>query len=468
MMPTLMRCQYCGLLQDEPAGVKECARCGGELAFESSLRQKGTAAYIQAQMELDQVSAPSGRNCDRYLLITLRTPREVPKEHAATAHGQRPALNFSTILDVSGSMQGEKIAKAREAARQALQHLRDGDLFSLVTFSDQVRCLFEPAALNTANRRVVESAIQEVQAGGMTALCAGLEMGLEKTAAHRQDTNLALLLSDGQANVGETDLEKVGMRAANARKLGVTVSTLGVGNDYNEALMVEIASQGGGRFYHLQNAGQIPVYLTGELGEAANLAARQAVIQLSIPDGATIMPLSLAYPAQQGGGQASVTIGDLPGDTELEIPLRLSLPGQPAGAKVALDGSLSFVSPAGHSLTVQLNRVTVRFIEGASFQLRDGVVAPVAERVLSQIKAANVLGVSRAMAKDPADGARQSQLELERLREYAAKLGDERAEYEIREVQGTLNVMAASPAAAKMHVARSHKLQRSTKDHDSS
>jgi Ca-activated chloride channel family protein len=466
-MPKLMRCQYCGLLQDEPAGVKECSRCGGELSFENQTGEDGIS-YIKVQMELDQVSAPSERNCDRYLLVTLSTPGEVPAAYAAAPRGQRAPLNFCAILDVSGSMQGEKIAKAREAVRQALHHLQNGDTFSLVLFSDKVRCVFEPAKLTAANRQTVESTLKEVQAGGMTALCGGLEMGIQKTLANRQDTNLALLLSDGQANVGETDLEKVGLRSAEARQQGITVSTLGVGDDYNEALMAEVASQGGGRFYHIQNAGQIPAYLTGELGEAATLVARNAILQLSIPPGATIMPLSLAYPAQQGNGQASINIGDLPADTELEIPVRLSLPGQPAGTRMSISGTVSYQTPSNHTLGMELNRVTVRFVEETSFQLRDGVVTPVAERVLSQIKAANVLGVSRAMAKTPAEGARQTQIELERLREYAAKLGEERVEYETNEIQGTFNLMAASPVAAKMHVSRSHRLQRSSKDHSQS
>ena len=50
-MPRLMRCQYCGLLQDEPSGVKTCARCGGELAFEVEPPPDERASYVRAQME---------------------------------------------------------------------------------------------------------------------------------------------------------------------------------------------------------------------------------------------------------------------------------------------------------------------------------------------------------------------------------------------------------------------------------
>ena len=112
-------------------------------------------------------------------------------------------------------------------------------------------CAIEPAVISDHTRRVFERALGKIKAGGRTALCGGLELGLEKAAVQKQENNLVLLLSDGQANEGETDIEAVGERAYRARQQGVIVSTLGVGADYNEALMVEIATQGGGRFYHV-------------------------------------------------------------------------------------------------------------------------------------------------------------------------------------------------------------------------
>ena len=471
-MPQLMRCQYCGLLQDEPAGVKACARCGGELAFEGPPPPDERLSYVSVQMELDQISAPAGRNCDRYLLVTLRTPPQVPVEQAAQTKSGRQPLNFCAILDVSGSMQGEKIEQAKDAVRKSLRLLREGDVFSLVTFSNQVSTAFEPRRVDSQARRVVESSLQEITAGGMTALDGGLALGLEKLASpilekpasQKLETNLALLLSDGQANVGETDLEIVGQRGFAARQQGMIVSTLGVGQDYNEALMAEIATQGGGRFYHIESAGQIVAFLAGELGEVAALAARETVLHLDLPTGATLVPLSSAYPAQQGGGKATIDIGEIPSDTELEVTLRMTLPAQKAGTRLSVEGSLQYRSPAGNLLSSRLNRVTVRFMEQASFSLQEGVVRPVAERVLEQLKAANVLGVSRAYARSVADGVRQAEVQLEALREYASKLGEERALYEAKDAEQTLNAFAANPMMAKASVAAAFSRQRSSKD----
>jgi hypothetical protein len=165
------------------------------------------------------------------------------------------------------------------------------------------------------------------------------------------------------------------------------------------------------------------------------------------------MPLSAAYPTQQDGTEATITVGDIPCDTELEIPVRIAMAGKQPGGKLSFEGYVTYRSPAGNQLKSSLNRVTVRFVEGPAFQLRDGVVTPVAERVLVQIKAANVLGIARAMAKSPAEGQKQRDAGMSRLRAYASLLGDERAAAETEESERHLGAMAAAPDMAKAGIA---------------
>lgn len=463
-MAQLMRCTYCGLLQDEPKGVKECPRCGGELAFEPASSGGQPGAYLFAQMELDQVKAPAGRNIDRYLLVTLRSPSQVPPEQAAPTVSGRLPFNFTAVLDISGSMQGEKLHQAKEAVRLAVHHLHDGDVFSMVTFSSDVRCVFEPTEVDDRLRQVIESALQEITATGMTALDGGLEMGISKAIIKSRQNNLVLLLSDGQANVGETDLEKVGFRSHVARQNGLTLSTLGVGADYNEALMAEIAIQGGGRYYHIQSAPQISAYLTGELGEAANIAARDTKLIINLPSGGVLIPLSAAYPAEMIGARVSITIGDIPCQVELEIPMRLTLLSQPDGTRLSLDGQITYQTPAGNQLSTLLNRVTVRFVSEKEFTLREGLVQPTADRVFKHLRAAHVLNTSRAMTRSPQAGAQEAVLGLNALRAYTEIVGTQEAEAELNGLQDDLHRMAASPAQAKASVHAAFKVHRSTKD----
>lgn len=460
-MSGVMRCPYCGLLQDEPKGVKACSRCGGGLEYEI---QPPKQTYVQVQMELDQVAAPANINVERYLLVTIRTPKEVPPDEAAPTESGRPPLSFAAVLDVSGSMQGDKIAQAKAAVQQAVQYLRAGDVFSLVTFAQEVECPFEPSVVDGRTYEAVKMALQKIGAGGMTALCGGLEAGIEKAAARRQVTSLVMLLSDGQANVGETDLELIGQRAYQARQQGDIVSCLGIGLDYNEALLAEIATQGGGRFYHVTSARQIPAYLAGELGEVAMLAARDVKIHLDVPEGATLIPLSAAFPVQQTGGRAVVSVGDVPCDTELEIPLRLALLAQSAGTTLSIEGKMCFRSPAGHEIERGVNRVTVRFVAQGTFQPREGVVLPVAERVFAQLKPAGVLRVSRTLAARPQEAGRQAETLLARLRAYADLLGEGRADKEMGEVEEQFSSLTSSPAASKRTTADAQRRIRAGKD----
>lgn len=465
-MPKLMRCIYCGLLQDEPKGVKECSRCGGELAFEIQDPGGHTGSYLFAQMELDQVKAPAGRNIDRYLLITLRSPSQVPAEQSAPSSTGRPALNFIAVLDISGSMQGEKLLRAKEAVHLALHHLHDGDRLGLITFSDGVRCVLEPAEVNDRLRKVVESALQEITSNGMTALDGGLEMGIAKAQEKSLQNNLVLLLSDGQANVGVTDLELIGHRSQIARQKGLTVSTLGVGKDYNEALMAEVAIQGGGRYYHVESAPQISSYLTGELGEAANLAARNTCLSINLPAGGILMPLSAAYPAETAGQRVSFDIGNIPCDVELEIPLRLTLLAQAEGTRLSLDGQVTFQSPAGNSLSSPLNRVTVRFVSEKEFTLREGLVLPTAERVLRHLRATHVIHTTRVMSHNPQAGAQDVVFEMNALRAYSKIIGTKEAQAALSHLESDLKMMAASPAQSKAQLNAAFKIHRSTKDFD--
>jgi uncharacterized protein YegL len=463
-MTQLMRCPFCGLLQDEPAGVKACSRCGGGLDFEKKPPTGKGSAYIQVQMELDQVAAPAGRNVERYLLLTIRTPGKVPATEAAPAGKKRPPLNFTAVLDISGSMHGEKMDQARLAVQQAVRSLHTGDAFSLVTFSNEVKCPFEPVGVDETTVSTILDTLQHITPGGNTDLCAGLELGIKNAMKFKQDNNLVLLISDGQANEGETDLEKIGIRAMKAHKKGLLVSTLGIGSDYNEALMTEIATQGNGRFYHVQDARKIPAFVAGELGEVAALAARDLNIHLTLPDGATLVPLSAAYPVQQVGEQAVISVGDIPCDTELEIPLRLALLAQPAGSKLSVDGMLNFHSPAAHELATPINRVTVRFMQADAFQLRAGMVLPVAEKVFVLMKATSVLGVSRIRSLRPAEAKQQTEKILDNLEAYSELLGEDRAKREMLQIREEFDLSAASPAYAKQSVNSANRSVRSTKD----
>jgi len=460
-MANLMRCLFCGLLQDEPEGVKQCQRCGGELVFEEGAEPKGNGHYLKTQMELDQVNAPAGQMVDRHLLITIRTPDTVPGNFLADTESGRQALSFNVVLDVSGSMRGMKIENTKQALRMAARMLREGDKIAMSVFSDSPKIVLTPSSYNEETRRLFESVVDELHPGGMTALFGGLDLGLKQAEEMRSDNNLTLLLSDGQANVGETNLEIVGNLAKEGADRGLIVSTLGVGMDYNEALMTEIATQGKGRFYHVKDSVEIAQTMSAELGEAADLAARDVKIHIHLPKGAALIPLSDAYKCEIMDGQAVVSIGDIPVDLEVEVPLRLTMFSGKDGERLSLDGEITYSTPSGERLKASLNRVTVRFIQGKRYEKELGVVKPVAERIARQMHAKQVLNYSRAYRQADETQIRDVEKERNRLREYVSLL-DERFQKElIEEMDADLFSVKSGSPMAKNSVYNAYQTQRS-------
>ena len=244
-MAQLMRCPFCGLLQDEPAGVKECARCGGGLEYDSQL--PGKATYVQVQMELDQVAAPANQNVERYLLVTIRTPAKIPDGEAAPSQ-QRPPVNFAAVLDVSGSMQGEKIQNLRAAAKLVVDRLSPQDLISIVAFSDRKYLIAESQPVT--DKQALMQRIDRIRDGGGTAISGGMAQGLaelDKALSSKRISRM-LLLTDGQTFGDEKQCKKLGKEAGSK---GIVVNALGLGDDWNEDLLDEVAEASGGKAHVL-------------------------------------------------------------------------------------------------------------------------------------------------------------------------------------------------------------------------
>ncbi len=463
-MKKLMRCLFCGLLQDEPQGVKACQRCGGELAFEAPPPPQAQGSYLSAFMELDQVNAPPLKTIDRHILVTLQTPESVPRDFlAATATG-RPPLSFSVVLDVSGSMRGQKMAQTKQALLMAAKLLHDGDQMALTIFSGGAQAVMPPTRFNAKNRQLFEKTVAGLQAGGGTALHAGLDLGLQQARRMRSENNLTLLLSDGHANIGETDLELIGMLAKQAADTGLVVSTLGVGLDYNEALMTEIALQGRGRYYHVQSSDEIVPYLTGELGQAADLAARDAVIELNLPEKAALIPLSAAYTCEIKDQQARVAIGDIPVDLTVEIPLRLTLFSGDAGERRRIEGQLTYHTPSGAHLAATLNPVTVRFVAEKSYTADQGVIQPVALKVAQQMRARQVLDYSRAYTRRDQAEIKRVQQQRERFQNYVQLLDEGARKTMIHELDEDFDAVQSASPRSKESVRKAYMANRFMRD----
>ena len=151
-------------------------------------------------------------------------PREVIVQVEVEARksddARRAPMNLAIVLDRSGSMEGAKLEKARQAAAMAVDKLGDDDIFSLVTYDDQTDLLIPPERVGGRDHREeLKARIHRIQAGGSTALHAGVVLGAKQVRRffEKERVNRVILLSDGLANVGPSrtsDLSRPRSRTA--------------------------------------------------------------------------------------------------------------------------------------------------------------------------------------------------------------------------------------------------------------
>ena len=281
----------------------------------------------------------------RFVLARIAAPR-------ATTERVRPPVNLAIVLDRSGSMSGEKLRVAKVAVEEAIARLRPDDRFSIVAYDDVVDVVIEATLASAEARRGAVERLRTVDARGSTNLGEGWLRGCEQVAGHlvERGVNRCLLLTDGLANVGMTDPDQLAGHAAELRARGVSTSTFGVGNDFDERLLQALADAGGGHFYYIADAPQIRDAITSEVGETLEIVARDVDLEITARDDVRIEPIS-PYPIHARGNRTIVSLGDLGSEQAVEVVLRLSFPygqlGHETGAIVALVDRDGVFGPGG-------------------------------------------------------------------------------------------------------------------------
>lgn len=201
----------------------------------------------------------------------------------------RSPLNISLVIDRSGSMFGEKLNYAKEAAKFVVNNLSDSDYVSLVIYDDDVNVLF-PSAL-AANKDHLRTVIDRIESDGSTNLSGGMLQGYDEVkSTHKSGyVNRVLLLSDGLANEGivdETRLKNI-VRSMNIEE-NISLSTFGLGEGYNEDLMLSLAEYGSGNYYFISSPEEVPSIFEKELDGLLSIVAQNLILKIDLPRGAKV------------------------------------------------------------------------------------------------------------------------------------------------------------------------------------
>lgn len=203
-----------------------------------------------------------------------------------TPDAQRRPWNLHLCVDVSGSMSGEKIAFVQDALLRLVDSMQDEDQLSLSTFESSGQVLF--ASLNVDdNRTFIRQTIRDLEAGGGTNMAAGLTLayGAAQSAFDSEMINRVLLFSDGDANVGDTDIDHFASLTRINNQEGIYLSGIGVGSGYAWETMNALTDAGKGAHVFLPDADEVGTVFGPMLHKLIEVAADDISIELSLPPG---------------------------------------------------------------------------------------------------------------------------------------------------------------------------------------
>jgi Ca-activated chloride channel family protein len=258
----------------------------------------------------------------------------------AFEQADRPPLNLAMAIDTSGSMEGEPIDRAREAALSFVDKLRDGDRLAVVVFHSQTELLVESTVIDAAARPAIKARINTMKAAGTTDMAGGMQQALQQVYAHlvADGVNRVVLLSDGVPN----DEGQILAWADQARGNNASITTLGLGLDYNETLLAAVAQRSGGSFHFIESADAVAKVFDDEVLRLQRVVGRQLMVTLTPGPGITINN-AIGYPTGVSGRNVYVQLGDLSEGEERDVFVRLGVGAHRGGANVELlDATLSF------------------------------------------------------------------------------------------------------------------------------
>lgn len=279
---------------------------------------------IKTSYEFEQAILPTGNSLKANVLLRFRA--------ADILESPRRNLNLSLVIDRSGSMAGSPLHHALKAAESVVDQLEVNDVLSVVVYDDAVDTVVPPQTVT--DKSALKNSIRNVRAGGITNLSGGWLQGCEyvKKQLDSQKINRVLLLTDGLANMGIRDPKVLTTTAGQKAEEGITTTTLGFAQGFNEDLLIGMARAAGGNFYFIQSIDEAAEVFSIELDSLRAVAGQNLQMTIELADGVSLIDtLSLATVSQNDANQPMISLGELYEGEDKLLGLSLDISSAPIG-----------------------------------------------------------------------------------------------------------------------------------------
>jgi Ca-activated chloride channel family protein len=297
-----------------------------------------------------------------------------------------------------------------QALHAVADRLRREDHFSLVAFAEDALLMVPNTSGNNVDLlRQAAKRLQQIDLGDETFMARGMEQCLAQIQGHTADDTVSrmIVLTDGYTK------DSAGCRewVVQAQAQGVTVSTMGLGLDFNEELLIDLAEASGGHSYFIQDPAEIPAAFAEEMSAAQSVTWRDLTLSLSLPTDVVLRRAHRASPtiAHIAANPDAIPLGDLEAGQPPSVLLELVVPPRPVGSYRLAEAMLQARPASGGPQEVSQADILVRYTERPSeAQQTDPQLMAAVQRVsafklqnqaMEDARQGNVAGATRRLRR---------------------------------------------------------------------
>ena len=214
-----------------------------------------------------------------------------------------PELNIAIAIDASSSMlapikgndsiSDSRLQQAIKVAKKTLDNMKNGDYISIIVFNSEVRIIVKSVKLTANNREEIRNKIESIEAQGMTDLYSGWLDSVKQISINMKPVgnsiNRVLLLSDGDITCGVDNAQKICQDVEKIASKGVSLTTFGIGEGFNEDLLQQMAVSGQANSYYIDNSEKMEQVFQDEFNDFTNISGKDVRLTFETSDGVEVL-----------------------------------------------------------------------------------------------------------------------------------------------------------------------------------
>lgn len=280
---------------------------------------------LDTQARLTFNTVQFDKNTDAHLVVTLKAPK-------IDWQAKRPRVCIIPVIDVSPSMQGEKLEYAKQSVLKLIDHLQPGDFCGVVAFGGVVTVVSKPVEVTQAQKDELKVKVGRLGINGSTNFSGGMLQGLELlNKGDLPDGMLkrVIMFTDGMPNTGVAITRPDIVKLLEAQLGIATLSAFGYGADADQELLADVAKTGKGNYAFIRNPEDALSAFAKELGGLLSTFAQDIVINVAPHNGHLITATVSDVDAAEDGNKVKVTLPDILSEEERHIVFAVKLDAQP-------------------------------------------------------------------------------------------------------------------------------------------